>query len=529
MNGRCVSIVYSMCQPLASPCATSFCTYFSTLMKKEKDWFKLKRYPHIGQPLKQKDRTWVTNYVTDPKCVATHRFFPFIHRSTTTRKFRRVVDKRDGTRSRKRVASLKTRELYYANHLDSCVYGYYAQLLNTRYEVEVVRHALYEVVTAYRRIEVDPKGLNTSHKSNADFAADVFNFILNHQSEHLVAITLDIRGFFDNLDHKLLKKAWYSLNCKPTLSESEFKIFKSITSFSFVNEKQLFKEFKTEIITESKTGIQRKRSIKRIHHLRNQGAVAFCECKDIKRIKSKGLLVANGIAPHEKRKVGIPQGSPISAVLANVYMLEFDKKINTQIENWGGLYRRYSDDMIVICDASAQNEIIELFTSEIASISLEIQKEKTQIFTFNKVAERFVCTQKVGVADYPHKNLEYLGFEFDGLNTYLKSSSLSSFYRKMKRSHSRSAFYSKTLLTSKSKGDIFKTRLYKRFSYKGASRKRIYKQDPSDPKKWVKTSFHNWGNYISYANMAMNKLPNNKIKGQIKRHWKILNKLISPS
>ncbi len=31
--------------------------------KEEKDWFKLKRYPHIGYPLNLSDRKWVTNYI----------------------------------------------------------------------------------------------------------------------------------------------------------------------------------------------------------------------------------------------------------------------------------------------------------------------------------------------------------------------------------------------------------------------------------------------------------------------------------
>jgi len=45
---------------------------------------------------------------------------------------------------------------------------------------------------------------------------------------------------------------------------------------------------------------------------------------------------------------GIPQGSPISAVLANVYMLEVDKRINDIVQSLGGMYMRYSDDFIVI-------------------------------------------------------------------------------------------------------------------------------------------------------------------------------------
>lgn len=438
-----------------------------------------------------------------------------------------MVDKSTGTRSEERVATPKPRELYYANHLDACVYGFYAKKLNKIYDGKLRDYDLNSVVTAYRSIRLDPDNEGSVHKSSADFASEVFSYILKHKEDHLVAITFDIKGFFDNLNHKLLKKAWYQVMDKITLPEAEYNIFKNITNFSYINENQLFNEFKDQIIVESKTGIQKLKKIKKFHHLKNQRAIAFCDLSDLERIKAKNLIVANGTTKHPKRIKGIPQGSPISAVLANVYMLNFDKKINDKISNLKGIYRRYSDDMIVICQQRHANEIKKLFNTEIRERDLEIQPDKTQVFEFKREDKRFHCAQQYESTLYPHKNLEYLGFEFDGFNSFLKSSSLSSFYRKMKRSVKRSQYYSKTLNASKSKGLIFKTRLYKKFSYLGAGRRRIYVKDKTDPNKWIQTERHNWGNYISYAQLAMNKLPNNKIKSQIKRHWKILNKLIN--
>ena len=46
--------------------------------------------------------------------------------------------------------------------------------------------------------------------------------------------------------------------------------------------------------------------------------------------------------------IGIPQGSPISGTLANIYMLEIDKIIAEYIDNLNGYYIRYSDDFIII-------------------------------------------------------------------------------------------------------------------------------------------------------------------------------------
>ncbi len=65
--------------------------------RKQKDWFRLKRYPHIGLPLNYSDRyKWIEKYVTDPKIVAKHSFLPFIHKTSKVKKFRKVYSSNDG-------------------------------------------------------------------------------------------------------------------------------------------------------------------------------------------------------------------------------------------------------------------------------------------------------------------------------------------------------------------------------------------------------------------------------------------------
>jgi len=74
----------------------------------EKPWFRTKRYPHIGLPLSQADKLWVTHYVENEEKVAAHHFYPFIHRDKIVRKFRRKIAP-DGKRSHLRYASSKPR------------------------------------------------------------------------------------------------------------------------------------------------------------------------------------------------------------------------------------------------------------------------------------------------------------------------------------------------------------------------------------------------------------------------------------
>ena len=95
----------------------------------------------------------------------------------------------------------------------------------------------------------------------------------------------------------------------------------------------------------------------------------------------------------------------------------------------------------------------------------------------------------------------------------------------MKRSIVRGWFYTFHNKT-KTKGQLFKNRLYKRFTYLGANRRRLYRRDKNNKNRFIKSFKFDWGNYITYAKLASNILPNNKISSQIKNHWKIFHKLI---
>ena len=56
---------------------------------------------------------------------------------------------------------------------------------------------------------------------------------------------------------------------------------------------------------------------------------------------------------------GIPQGSPISAVLSNIYMLEFDKEISDYVLQHSGVYMRYSDDFLIVLPYENEQKIRE--------------------------------------------------------------------------------------------------------------------------------------------------------------------------
>lgn len=518
------------------------------MINKNNDWFKIKRYLHIDFPLECKDRERIKIYIQDKDKISTHAFLPFIHKKIETRKFRKEYDPDCNLiNGGKRKADVKVRDLYYASHFDSNIYSFYSHILSEKYENKLIENNLSEVVTAYRKIPLD-KTQKIRNKCNIDFANEIFEFINEINLDDVVVISLDIKGFFDNLDHKLIKKSWcdiLQIN-NDELPEDHYNVFRNITKFSYVNQSEIFNLFKDEIIFKdnsinlknnsskvNKIPIKKKK-ISNIKYLRNKKALAFCEKKDIKKLLKAGYIKSNKrIESEEKsnyilRTYGIPQGSPISSILANIYLFNFDLKIDQEIKKNNGIYRRYSDDIVIVCKPEEKDCILSLIKKEISYCKLEFQENKTQIFTFKKDINRiFQCTYHTKTGKLVEtRKFTYLGFEFDGKNIFLKSSSLSKFYRTLKRTLKRGVFYSKHTNFKNSNGEIFKRRLYKRFSYEGSERKRIFKRDKINKKIWIETNKYDWGNYLTYTNLANRVFKNSKIKSQIRNHWKILNKLI---
>jgi hypothetical protein len=78
--------------------------------------------------------------------------------------------------------------------------------------------------------------------------------------------------------------------------------------------------------------------------------------------------------------------------------------------------------------------------------------------------------------------------------------------------------------------NIFKGRLYKRFTHKGANRKLIFRPSKEDKTQYVKTKEFYWGNYFSYiykANKEMKEINGNDIiKRQSRKLWKNFNDIM---
>ncbi len=307
----------------------------------ENEWLKFKRYPHIGKPLtKKKDAGWVKEFVTNPKKIANHKFVPLLHRTLNQRKYRPAKDapKNKSGKRQRIVSDKKQRHIYFPSHLDSIVYGYYNHLLTVKYEEYLKDKSYGSVTIAYRKIPIENG--KSGNKSNIEFAFEAIDFIEKNKSRKLSVIVADVTSFFDNLNHRLLHKQWKRILNTDNLSDDHYTVYKNLVSKKYVNENELFKRFQRKLIIErfkphdiSQKELKRK-YVSKIYNMRNENVVAFCstdeffeEATDLIRVdKPYKSSIRESVGKEELK--GIPQGTPISATLANVYMLDFDERVH---------------------------------------------------------------------------------------------------------------------------------------------------------------------------------------------------------
>lgn len=375
----------------------------------------IKSYFHFDAKI-DKDR--LRQLATDNAFVASHGFMPLIRFREKWIKFRKNGAKK-----------LKSRPIRYCNRLDAGIYAYHRFKLSKEYERYLSKKGISEIPIAYRKIPKSTGG----NKSNIEFAKDAFDFI--RDVEECDVTVIDISSFFENLDHQRLKDSWEKVLGRP-LDKAEESVFRSITNYSVVDIGPLYNRL--SLFEHSGTSAREKRlrnidKLKKSHKKRIANHKEFLDLVCGENSKYPSLIQKHNLPR------GIPQGTPISDILANVYLIDFDLKLARWIRKKNGFACRYSDDIIIVIPKSENlrfdsaflylEQLLKGFDKE-----LKIKPEKIAIGRYLGSSPNQLYTHIMG--NSCQNGIEYLGFQFDGKVVQLRNSTLSNAWRKLKkRSH----------------------------------------------------------------------------------------------
>lgn len=380
----------------------------------------LKHYPHFDAPITLRE---IRRLVTDPQRVAANSFYPFFLYEESWQPYRAT----DAAKPNK-----KTRPIRYGARRDAYIFAFYRRKLSRLYEARLRDMGIEDCPIAYRQVLKSGRGRG---KCNIDFAKDAFDEI--DKLGDCVAVALDIKGYFENLDHRRIKHIWCDLLGVEKLPPAHYAVFKNITKYSFVEQCPVYSRL-------GYFGVRERNG-----HIIPGFLVPFrempkqlCSNADF-RMKICGGDPKHGPSLAQKNPSltkqyphGVPQGAPISDLIANFYLLAFDKMLAEYTRIRGGRYMRYSDDILLILpgESAEAKAAIEFATTEMSKHGpeLRINDAKTCVAQFQRAPGGLRFRHVKQRPDEAAKNgFEYLGFRYDGQRVYVRDSTISRFYGKV--------------------------------------------------------------------------------------------------
>ncbi len=346
-------------------------------------WYAKKPYIHFDLPLSEKE---ATDYVSDPRQVSRHPFYPLLKYTLITPRIKKLPC---GS-AKKFIKEPKSRPIAYPAHKDGYIFSYYKSMLEVAYEEWLRENGLGEAVTAFRSIG----------ENNMTLAKKAFDFIKASPGCHIVVT--DVESFFDNLCHKQLKKNWAKFLGVDKLPDDHYAVYRAITRYSIVERHKVYNLFRIRLSGR----LDKAKGPKRI-----------CTPKQFREKVIPRNLVKSG--PGLSSGIGIPQGTSLSPLLSNMYMADLDLAMHRWITSLGGKYWRYCDDILIVVPAGQQSDILPRLDQQLDLLALKRSEKKTDEMYRDELAS--------------HKQLQYLGFIFNGDEVMVRSSSIHRYHRKLKK------------------------------------------------------------------------------------------------
>jgi RNA-directed DNA polymerase len=236
----------------------------------------------------------------------------------------------------------------------------------------------------------------------------------------------DVSGFFDTIDHAILKNRLKRILQVAELPQDWFAILRHVTRYSAVRRQALadHPRFGPALSLRSRAPIT-----------------------TIAQIKAEGIPIESNA-----NNFGIPQGTPISSVFSNLYLLDLDERMVEVCRERGALYQRYSDDILIICAVDDEAPITSVFQCQL----------REHLLSLNDKTERTVFDPSNCDA------FQYLGFDISADGAVIRASSLARQWRKARRSIARTKKIGAAAIASGEASKIFTRTLRKRFYPVGA-------------------------------------------------------------
>ena len=388
-------------------------------------WFRPRSYRHLDSPVGARYAARVIN----PKLIERHSWSPLISYVKKEKRYKPTL----------RKTIIKPRTLMYASHRDACILSFYAAKLTNILDQRYAANGLDQAVIAYRALG----------KSNYNFTAAALEFAKRYAP--CVVLCFDVTGFFDNLDHKLLKRQLIGALGGSNLTEDWYAVLRSVTKFRHISLDTLKADSKFA---------------ERIKSRSRQPIATVAEVK------------AAGIKIEENQGFGIPQGTPISAVLSNLYMWDLDMTMVAASNEHVAFYQRYSDDILLVCSLDAEQALTKHLLEALAALKLKIKPEKTERAIFDPASPQV---------------FQYLGFNVAPDGAVIRPGSLARQWRKARRSIRQTVKVGQAAIDSGQATKIYTKKLRRRFLPVGVR------------------------NFSSYARRAATALNSKKIIRQVRR------------
>ena len=376
-------------------------------------WFKKRTYRHLDSPVGLP----FIKKTESAKFIADHCWAPFISYIKRTKRYKPSINK----------TKFKNRDIMYASHRDACILSRYSNDLALKLEDIYKERGISDNVVAYRKLG----------RSNYHFSGDVIDFV--RKKSKCVVYCFDVTDFFGSIDHFLLKRNIKEALRVEELPDDWFSVFKNITKYRHI----------------------------KINDLKNSPAFSDRINKWSPTPIGTILEVVQAAVPIQKNKnpFGIPQGSPISATLSNLYMLHLDEVMSEICENRGGLYRRYSDDILIVVDGEFEGEIIAKFGETIKNLKLVIQDDKTERVEFDLALS---------------SEFQYLGFQLSSTDAVMRPSSIGKQWRRARRQLREIKRIGEKAIETGTATKIFTKKLTRRFLPIGIRNFSRYARNASD-------------------------------------------------